>query len=132
MAQTRKKSPAEILRSRMLKAKPVRVESVTLPDGETLHYRVLPFGDVNDVLAEIAEAQEGTREDRVDVMGKLVVRALCDPEGKPFLKDGDHTALFKAMDSDSYVTLSAAVQRAYKLVPVEEVAEDLKETPGDT
>ena len=132
MANSRQKSTADVLRSRMLRARPVKVESLELPDGEILHYRVLPFGDVHDLLAEIAEVQGKTPGDRVNAIGKLVVRALCDPDGKPFLKDGDHSALFKAMDSDSYMTLAAAVQRAYKLIPLAEVAEDLKETPGDS
>lgn len=119
------------MRARLLKARPAKVEEIELPNGDVLNFRVLSFHDVGDVLARLGEVQEeGMRAERIEAVGRLVVQSICDQDGNAYLQDGDHEALFKAMDTQSYVTLAMAVQRAYGLIPIEEVVEDLSEAPG--
>ena len=110
-----------ITREQLLRPLQIETHDYAKTNGDKLHFVVLPFRDVRDVL-------DGTG---AGAAARLIVRSLVDEQGAKILEDEDVDAFLGSLGLQDYVGLSKAVETAYGLRQApDEAAESLNGAPG--
>ena len=110
-----------ITREQLLRPLQIETHEHAKTNGDKLHFVVLPFRDVRDVL-------DGTG---TGAAARLIVRSLVDEQGAKILDDDDVDAFLGSLGLQDYVGLSKAVETAYGLRQApDEAAESLNGAPG--
>ena len=109
-----------ITREQLLKPLQSEVHDYAMTNGDKLHFVVLPYRDVRDLL-------DGSE---VDIAARIIVRSVVDENGVGLLEDEDVDAFLGAVTIPDYVALKKVVETAYGLTQDPgEAAESLNGAP---